>query len=47
MADVTDKVIVFSDQEKEKINSEFAYYNIKGNDQGSNGEIIPTDPFTE
>ena len=57
MSDVEDKginfyflkfilVLVFTDLEKEKVNSEFAYYNIKGGDQG-NAEIIPTDPFTE
>lgn len=38
---------MFSDQEKERIISEFAFYNFKGgNDAGAN-EVIHTDPFTE
>jgi serine/threonine protein kinase len=47
MQDIPEKINVFTDQEKEKIISEFAYYNFK-NDSGSNpGEVIHTDPFTE
>lgn len=41
-------VAVFTDQEKQKVDSEFAYYNFK-HDENNNpaGEIIHTDPFTE
>ena len=46
MNDLTEKVIVFTDAEKEKINSEFAYYNLKNDVQNGN-EVLPTDPFTE
>jgi len=49
----TDKTIflqisVFTEQEKEKINSEFKYYNFKNDAKNEGeGENIPTDPFTE
>lgn len=48
MQDIPEIVSVFTEQEKEKVNSEFAYYNFK-NDQNNNGdgEIVHTDPFTE
>mmetsp|Transcript_32003 Transcript_32003/g.31301 ORF Transcript_32003/g.31301 Transcript_32003/m.31301 type:complete len:192 (+) Transcript_32003:1592-2167(+) len=46
MKDSFEPVIVFTDQEKEKIVSEFAYYNIK-NEQGAGNEVVHTDPFTE
>ena len=42
---------VFTDQEKDKINQEFAYYNFKGETLngigGNSNEIVHTDPFTE
>jgi hypothetical protein len=45
----TEKVNVFTDQEKEKTVQEFAYYNFKGNNGGGNenNEVLHTDPFTE
>ena len=46
MNDLNDKIIVFTDQEKEKINSEFAYYNLKNDNQNGN-EVMVTDPFAE
>jgi len=39
-------VNVFTDQEKEKVHQDFAYYNMKG-DQNEGGEVIQTDPFAE
>jgi len=38
-------VQVFTEQEKDKVISEFAYYNFK-QDLG-NDEVVHTDPFTE
>jgi hypothetical protein len=38
--------LVFSDQEKEKTNSDFAYYNMKG-DHNEPGEGIYSDPFAD
>ena len=45
MSDIPEKVSVFTEQEKQKIISEFAYYNLK--DGNATGEIVHTDPFTE
>lgn len=48
MADLNDTVVVFTDQEKEKIVSEFEYYNLRNDQNANNGnEHVPTDPFTE
>jgi hypothetical protein len=47
MQDIPVLVNVFTEQEKDKVIQEFAYYNFK-NDQGtSSGEVLNTDPFTE
>ncbi len=47
MQDIPVLVNVFTEQEKDKVIQEFAYYNFK-NDQGtSSGEVLHTDPFTE
>mmetsp|Transcript_15985 Transcript_15985/g.11531 ORF Transcript_15985/g.11531 Transcript_15985/m.11531 type:complete len:322 (-) Transcript_15985:42-1007(-) len=48
MKATTDDVVVFTEQEKEKIASEFAYYNINNNNgHGGSNEVVHTDPFTE
>lgn len=50
MQDIPEKVSVFTEQEKEKVIQEFAYYNFKNDPnggEGGNGEIVHTDPFTE
>lgn len=49
MQDIPEKVSVFTEQEKEKTISEFAYYNFKNdqNNQDNAGEVVHTDPFTE
>ena len=46
MHDCPDQVVIFTEQEKEKTISEFAYYNFK-NENGNNNEVLHTDPFTE
>ena len=38
-------VSVFTDQEKEKTNQEFAYYNMR--EQQDGGEVVHTDPFAD
>ena len=40
-------VAVFTDQEKEKTDSDFAYYNMKGDANNGEGEVQQTDPFAE
>ncbi len=40
-------VNVFTDQEIEKTDQEFAYYNMKGDGEGLQGEIVHTDPFAD
>ena len=47
MQDIPETVVVFSNLEKEKINSEFAYYNMKNGENGNSQEVLHTDPFTE
>ena len=39
-------VSVFTDQEKEKTDSDFAYYNMKADGEGA-GENLVTDPFAD
>jgi hypothetical protein len=41
-------VSVFTDQEKEKTDQDFAYYNMKADDEGAaGGEHLLTDPFAD
>ena len=40
-------VSVFTDQEKEKTDSDFAYYNMKADGEGGAGENLVTDPFAD
>lgn len=47
MQDMPEKISVFTEQEKEKVIQEFAYYNFKADPTDGEGEIVHTDPFTE
>ncbi len=47
MQDIPEKMSVFTEQEKEKVIQEFAYYNFKADPTDAEGEIVHTDPFTE
>ena len=38
---------MFTDQEKEKTDQDFAYYNMKADGDAAGGEHLLTDPFAE